>query len=150
MLQWLTSCRILTVFVGNRVREIKQASDLQFSYLPSDLRRSNWFSGPRWLCESDSSWPTSRLSVDSGVLQHIQSEWRKGHNLIEASLVVVPSLEEAPYGVIFERYSSFRKLLSVTATCALALQKLRKIRNRSDQLRFEDIFDAQRKWDLFI
>lgn len=78
VIDWLKSNKLLTPFVSRRVEEIKKNKDLIFRYVPSELNpadvatrptdlksdREKWLSGPDFLLQESSSWPTSTIRQD--------------------------------------------------------------------------------------
>ena len=89
VLMWLRTQRILTVFVENRLKELKATKDLEFRYVPTsdnpadigsrgcsfqELLSGKWFKAPDWLIADESEWPTTQLTVDTNTLDNIRSE----------------------------------------------------------------------------
>ena len=94
VLYWLKTKKPLSVFVENRIREIKLEEDVTFHYVntlhnPSDYATSGlsvqeimcsslWWHGPSWLQEEDTFWPVRNPSDTAPeVLQQANSEVRK-------------------------------------------------------------------------
>ena len=165
VMHWLRSTKVLSVFVENRLKEIRNAGNLEFRYVPTSnnpadlgtrptasfasLRNSMWFAGPDWLALPMEQWPTSDLTVDSETIEKIRSEWKNSEKLCEVSFVLHEPLSP-PFALEIARYSSLVKLLRVTATCGLALCKLRKSRAKSDCVGVADLNVARESWDKFV
>ena len=94
VLYWLKTKKPLSVFVENRIREIKLEEDVTFRYVPtlhnpSDyatrglsvqeiMCSSLWWHGPSWLQEEDTLWPVRNPSdTTPEVLQQANNEVRK-------------------------------------------------------------------------
>ena len=129
VLYWLKTKKPLSVFVENRIREIKLEEDVTFRYVPtlhnpSDyatrglsvqeiMCSSLWWHGPSWLQEEDMLWPVRNPSdTTPEVLQQANNEVRKSNP--EVSHVTVDEGKWLPFGIDQSRYSSLRKLLCVT------------------------------------
>ena len=86
MLHWLKTKKPLSIFIENRIEEIKSERDVIFHYVatyhnPSDLATrglsvqdimcsSLWWYGPSWLHDDDTLWPAWNFSyVAPEVLQ---------------------------------------------------------------------------------
>ena len=123
----------LSVFVANRLKEIRSLERVTFKYVPSadkptdlatqgkspkELSSSIWWNGPKWLEEPEEQWPNSK-TPEGDNLQEFNSEV-KGNNIhFEAKLL--PG--EDPFqgnrknlsGINEKRYSLLLRLLRVTA-----------------------------------
>ena len=89
-LHWIASAKPLSVFVGNRVKEIRAADDLTFRHVPSEDNpadlptrgcsvlqleaNSLWWNGPHWLADSPSTWPSLQPEVTPAVLDIVTLE----------------------------------------------------------------------------
>ena len=77
VLHWLKSVRPLPIFVSNRLKEIRQHTQVEFRYIntennPADLatrgkvlselrKNALWWTGPSWLTLNETDWPTFNL-----------------------------------------------------------------------------------------
>lgn len=94
VLHWIRSTKPLSVFVENRVKEIKSHRDLTFRYIASDHNPADlatrglsaselsecslWWHGPSWLATNYLSWPVWNLpEITSEQLEKIDTEVRK-------------------------------------------------------------------------
>ena len=139
VLHWLTTCKPLSVFVQNRVAEIRQHSTTTFSYIPtlqnpadlptrgctvSQIQASSlWWHGPSWLQRPEHTWPKWNLpTIASDILESVKQETR-GPTLLHTNTVVavIPATEErpsptnSPLSIDESKYSSLRKLFRVTS-----------------------------------
>ena len=80
----------LTVFVENRVKEIRGSGDLDLQYVasghnPADIASRGtttktlknsirWWNGPSWLTENKSQWPVWRLPANESYNRAVESE----------------------------------------------------------------------------
>ncbi|XP_061708236.1 uncharacterized protein LOC133518592 [Cydia pomonella] len=87
---WITSEGDWNIFVKNRVKEIRQHTNVEnWRHLPGllnpadlpsrgcnarQLLKSKWWEGPAWLKAKESEWPKSQLNVDE---QEVNKEARK-------------------------------------------------------------------------
>ena len=108
-----------------------------------------WFACPPWLSRPQECWSSSDLTVDSETIDKIRSEWKASDKLCEVSFVLHEPVA-APFGLELSRYSCLTKLLRVTATCSLALSKLRKSRPKTDCVGVADLTVAREFWDRFV
>ncbi|MCG8033321.1 MAG: DUF1759 domain-containing protein, partial [Candidatus Thiodiazotropha taylori] len=93
VIQWIASEKVLSVFVRNRVKEIRNHDDVEVNYIrskdnPADVasRGSSiqnlsenllWWHGPSWLNDPENSWPKSVQEVDLKTKQDYESELKK-------------------------------------------------------------------------
>ncbi|XP_057335050.1 uncharacterized protein LOC130673853 [Microplitis mediator] len=119
-LAWIKkSSVVLKVFESNRVKEIqKLTADVEWWYVgtktnPADAlsrgqfprefqTNSNWFQGPSWLSQSSNFWPTNPTLETQGPLE-----------TLELQCLVIQSEPS----VIFNRFSSYSKLINVISLC---------------------------------
>jgi len=90
-----------------------------------------WWNGPEWLESDTTLWPTWNVpAVNKEILEKIQSETKGPSTLYETATVANDSkqadTETSPFGIIVEIYSSFFKILRITAYANRFIQKLRK------------------------
>ena len=93
VLSWIRSDKDLTVFVANRVCEIKSHSDVTFSYVstkdnPADIATRGstvkmlcdnelWWQGQQWLKQTQSEWSDSEFSLNEQAKSEYESELKK-------------------------------------------------------------------------
>ena len=153
VLQWINSEKDLTVFVRNRVKEIKGHDDIVFGFVPShenpadiasrgttvqNLRENRlWWYGPKWLGGEMKNWLKPAKGVDEKAKLDYESELKKQKSQKEsASIQVSENVTEwgttiysgicTPVGIDCERYSTLTKLLRVTAYVLRFIRRLRK------------------------
>lgn len=130
VLAWIrTSPHNLQVFVGNRVKEIQELTNVSnWRYVPSDsnpadilsrgmsakaLKESKlWFSGPPWLQQSPRHWPPD-ISAQNPIFPKDLPEFKnQTHVLLQTNKELFP----------FVKFSSLTKLKRVTAYCLRFIQ----------------------------
>ena len=131
VLHWLKTRKPLSLFVENRVKEIKLEKDLIFRFVatdqnPSDLatrglsvkemmQSSLWWHGRSWLQDDPAVWTSwNFVELTPIILQQVESEARKLRPLIEVSNLVSEKKERLLLGMDDITYSSLRKLLHIT------------------------------------
>ena len=131
VLYWLKTRKPLSVFVENRIKEIKLEKDVTFCYVstvdnPADFATrglsvqeikcsSLWWHGPSWLQDDDSLWPVGSYSDTAPeILQQTDNEVRKLKPSCEVSNIAVDEKASLVFGIDPLRYSSLRKLLRIT------------------------------------
>ena len=93
VLKWLQSEKDLSVFVRNRVKEIKSHSDVKFHHIsskdnPADIATRGadiqslycnqlWWHGPKWLQRPDEEWPLSGIDDDERTNLEYEKEVKK-------------------------------------------------------------------------
>ena len=164
VLHWLNTEKHISVFVNNRVREIKKHSDIEFRYVstkcnPADIasrgcdtkkisESSLWWHGPEWLANPLSTWPTNECDtqINDESKQNFESEvkTKESNLLIDAQNAQTIS---TPLGIDIERFSTLTKLFRVTATALRFIQKL-KSNNVKGCLTNDEIERAEEMWIL--
>ena len=173
VLKWIDSEKDLSVFVANRVNEIKSDGDIVFGYVtsgenPADITSRGatfqnlcqdklWWNGPNWLTEPDTEWPgtlkefSQRAEIDSRAelkkSDAIQSS--KVSNVSE-NVVTDNSRNSSPFEIKSENYSSFTKLIRVTALVIRFINKLRKTKSVQGQLSSSELKKAENMWVVYI
>lgn len=160
VLHWLKSEKTLQAFVKNRVAEIKQNDGITFRYIsthenPADIAtrgtttealKSNkiWWCGPQWLSEPEGEWPVCEID-DTEKHEEIEPE-------ADAVLVALSGETrcDPPYGIDCEAFSSWSRLLRVTAWVERFVQKTRRKERTSGALKSCEIKRAELKWLLYI
>ena len=102
VLYWLETTKPLSVFVANRVKEIKSLGGVTFSHVtskdnpadmatrgrsPDELSSSIWWNGPLWLTKSAQQWPHTELVINERTKGQAESEVSGNKILYEAKLV---------------------------------------------------------------
>ena len=154
VLKWINSDKDLSVFVKNRVKEIKSHDGIVFGFVtsrenPADIasRGSNiqtlgenhlWWHWLRWL--SGTEWPESTEELDEETKQDYESELKKGESVKERTLLQMPdnisdistysSSSCAPFDIDCDRYSTVTKVVRVTA---YVHRFIKMIRNQSSE-----------------
>ena len=141
VIKWINSVKDLSVFVRNRVTEIRSHDDIQINYVrskenPADIAsrgssvkklRSDqlWWHGPVWLQNSESEWSKMPSEIDDTSEHDYESELKVRKRQNETELLQVTHEKESmkantssnfpPLEMDIERFSSLSKLLRVTA-----------------------------------
>ena len=168
VLYWLQTKKPLSVFVANRLKEIKSLEGVIFKHVPSEdnpadlatrgkspreLSLSIWWSGPKWLKEPKEQWPNSK-TPQSDNLTEFNSEVRGNKILFEAKLLAGEDPSQGNRRNLSDinekRYSSLLKLLRVTAWLFRAVNKLMKRDTVVGPLTVLELHNAKRLWDLHI
>ena len=173
VLHWLKTSKPLSVFVANRVKEIKSLTGVTYAHVPSkdnpadmatrgkspeELSSSIWWNGPVWLAKPVQQWPDSRSIDSDDSPQGFETEVKGSKTFYEAKLVCGEDLPREPMetrhnlSVIDEnRYPSLLKLLRVTAW---ALRFISKLKNGRDlltgPLTAQEMRKAKLLWELHI
>ena len=172
VLCWIDSKKTLNTFVENRVKEIKQQKDISFHYIPTkenpadiasrgtstiELQRHKlWWNGPDWLIKPTIECPVWNFNKENETLvSETESELKKSRVMYEAKVVAADgssrengerSMPQTPSGINISRFSSFTKLLRVTALVLKFIAKLKKVKNGNDPLEVSEILVAEQKW----
>ena len=113
---------------------------------------SLWQHGPSWLNKEEKFWPEWNISKADGRLQNLIAAEEKKTVLYETSLLIEEDLQEpnskTPFGIQETRYSSFSKLIRVTAWVLRFIQKTRKQSSSSGELTAREILLAEEHWIL--
>ncbi|XP_018367943.1 PREDICTED: uncharacterized protein LOC108764289 [Trachymyrmex cornetzi] len=93
-----------------------------------------WWTGPSWLSETPSSWPT--LSIPTTNKELLEEKPTK----INVALVTIKLWD------LVLKYSSLNKLVRITALCRRAIAKLRKTATSLTTLTTQELEDARLFW----
>ena len=143
VLYWLKTPKPLSVFVANRVKEIRTLEAVTFCHVtsednPADMASrgkspeelsSSWWNGPHWLTRPIREWPRSNMINDETSRKETESEVKCNKVLYEAKLVSAEGPLEKPIDlsdIDEQRHSSLYKLLRVTAWVLRFANRLRK------------------------
>ena len=173
VLKWIDSEKDLSVFVANRVNEIKSDGDIVFGYVtsgenPADIASRGatfqnlcqdklWWNGPNWLTEPDTEWPgtlkefSQRAEIDSRA-ELKKSDAIQSSKVLNVSQNVVTdnSRNSSPFEIKSENYSSFTKLIRVTALVIRFINKLRKTEIVQRPLSSSELKKAENMWVVYI
>ena len=134
LLQWIKNRENTSIFVRNRVTEIINETDVVFRYInmkhsPADIptrgmsikelkNNELWWYGPEWLLQDPNEWPQWNARLVEANSESVSEERGKKHVILEVS-GTAPDEKKVKVRKLFEideaRYSSFKKLLKVTA-----------------------------------
>ena len=162
VLYWLKTRKPLSVFVDNRIKEIKQQPDIKFRYIasshnPADLatrgttvselsKSSLWWHGPSWLETNSLSWPVWNLSeITSDDFKHLESETKKSKFSGEVAHVVGTE-RMLLFGMERLPCSSLRGLLRISVHVLRFLKM--KIWNKLDETK-RNLFQHKLLKDVF-
>ncbi|XP_060605577.1 uncharacterized protein LOC132758081 [Ruditapes philippinarum] len=151
VLHWLHTKKQLSVFVKNRVNEIKKISEnVTISYVPSKdnpadiasrgqnlMNNKLWWEGPAWLKSEPGEWPQFKVPHNNKEDNSYESEIRKLKKPSEISLVqpsrgtntIENTSSDENTGLLTinsQRFSSLTKLLRVTALVLRFCEKTTK------------------------
>ncbi|GFV68586.1 ethanolamine-phosphate cytidylyltransferase [Trichonephila clavipes] len=121
VLGWITNSELWNTFVGNRVREIRELTNVEdWRFVPGDLNPadlpshscdwsqlfwSQWWEGPKWLYEIPECWPHTEITLPQEALL----ERRK-------SVAVNLTMDTNDnFGNRFLYFSSYPKIIYMTA-----------------------------------
>jgi hypothetical protein len=173
VLHWLHTKKQLSVFVKNRVNEIKKISEnVTISYVPSKdnpadiasrgtlcqnlMNNKLWWEGPAWLKNEPGEWPQFKVPHNSKEDNSYESEIRKLKKPSEISLVQpsrgTNTIENTssdentgPLTINSQRFSSLTKLLRVTALVLRFVRKLQK-KNTTRYITCDEIKESENMW----
>lgn len=172
VLYWLKTPKPLSVFVANRVKEIKTLEAVTFCHVssednpadmasrgksPEELSSSMWWNGPLWLTKPIKEWPRSEVIIDDESSKRDSESEVKGNKVFyEAKLVSAegPSEEHITRPDLSDfdesRHSSLYKLLRTTAWVLRFINRLRKKEPMTGPLSTYEIERAKLLWELHI
>lgn len=176
VLKWLRSQKDLSVFVRNRVKEINSHGDITFHYVKSNENRADiatrgtdihslsenrlWWHGPIWLKETEEKWKTSVTDTDEQKDLDYDSEVKKQKLVKETTLLntsenktgleTYSSGKCAPFGIECDRYSSFTKMIKVTALVIRFIRILQNPKYEKTALTSTELNDAETMWVKYI
>ncbi|KAF8789814.1 hypothetical protein HNY73_007724 [Argiope bruennichi] len=119
------------VFVKNRIKEIQNITNpTEWNHTPGtdnpadlisrgltvhELRNSNfWWHGPNWLLKNECKWPKlAKINNETNIKEDADNLELKKNVLISSTIAKVNPLNDD----LIKRYSSFGKLIRVTAWC---------------------------------
>ena len=168
VLHWLKSTKVLSVFVENRVKEIKESNNLLFRYIPTDqnpadigsrgcscleLKQSFWWEGPDWLKLPENNWPNFKdFEPNPENISKIDSENRSKESIVQTNLVSVANERDGsgPLTIDIKRYSTSNKLVRMTAWIMRFVNNLKGFHEKSNILNVREIQEAKHIWEKYI
>ncbi|XP_011858081.1 PREDICTED: uncharacterized protein LOC105555666 [Vollenhovia emeryi] len=136
VIHWLRgSSRNWTTFVANRVGQIQSltsiedwrhisskenpADALSRGIMPEELLHSNmWWYGPEWLKSVESHWPISAIDIPNDIPDRRRPDKTFSFHVTASDLG------------LFERYSSYEKLIRIVAYCLRFINAVKHKRER--------------------
>ena len=172
VLYWLKTSKPLSVFVTNRIKEIRSLKEAIFNHVssednpadlairgksPQELSLSIWWNGPTWLRNPIQQWPDSKLpKIEASCQQQLETEIKGSKILFEAKLISGEDLsQELPRkptlsDIDEKRYSSLLRLLRVTAWVLRFINNLIKRDAIRGMLTVQELDRAKLLWELYI
>ncbi|XP_053372928.1 uncharacterized protein LOC128546437 [Mercenaria mercenaria] len=155
VLKWISSSKSQPVFISNRVREIRELTDgFQWQYCPTDSNPADflsrgvtydnfldnrlWMNGPIWL-KNDTSFPQGDCKLivyDSCENESESSNSETAVLTSTQSKLPNPSVLEI---IDIQRFSSYRKLLRVTAYVIRFVNNCRNVKKSRGPLESHEI-----------
>ncbi|GIX76329.1 uncharacterized protein CEXT_525711 [Caerostris extrusa] len=150
ILTWITSREQWSVFVTNRISEIRKlttsedwfhistdqnpADILSRGCGPKQLQKHKWWQGPAWLKNSKEQWPKSAVNINK---KEVETEKRK--SVISANNTELESISLQ----LAKRFSRFSKMIRVMAWI-LRFQPNAKDLRKCTELKNEELLNAQK------
>ncbi|XP_045185375.2 uncharacterized protein LOC123543362 [Mercenaria mercenaria] len=164
VLSWIATDKPLSVFVQNRVNEIKQQSNIKFGYIPSAENPADKASrgcSLQSLIASDLWWHGPVCLKQPNILPEItitpefKPELRGEKQEVELGVLSPDQKQEADqykprsngmFGLDSENFSSLTKLLRITAFVLRFVRKLQKRSTECGPLKSYEISEAEIAW----
>jgi hypothetical protein len=160
-LHWINSPKVLSVYVENRVKEIRAEKSYQLRYVPTEdnpadllsrgcsattLKESSlWWNGPEFLQKPESEWPSME---NVNILNSDDTAEEKTTPVVTLSNTSRKTNEESAYP--FSIYSSLPKLLRITCWVrrfiTFSKDRIARKTNASSTLRVFEMHNAQMFW----
>ena len=171
VLHWLQTKKPLSVFVTNRIKEIKSLEGLTFRYIPtqenpadlatrgkspSELASSVWWNGPTWLSGPQSQWPEPKVPEFDQNSSEVIAEVTGPKILFETQFVAAEGPAEALRKVInlsdnkIEKFSSLQRLFRITAWVIRFANKFMNREVPTESLVVQEIEKARLLWDMYV
>ena len=171
VLHWLQTKKPLSVFVINRLKEIKSLEGTTFRYIPTqenpadlatrgkspfELSSSIWWNGPAWLSQPQSQWPEPKVPDFNQSSLEVSAEVTGPKVLFEAKLVAAEDPVEGLKKVInlsdikIKKFSSLQRLLRITAWVIRVANKFMKREISTESLTVQEIEKARLLWDRYV
>lgn len=172
VLKWIESEKDLSVFVANRVKEIKSDCDVVFGYVaskenPADaasrgttfetlISEQLWWHGPQWLFDLEKGWPGTVEEYTEEAKNEARSELKKSASGIPTEVLNVSEASGTyltgnctPFGIKSENYSSISKLLRVTALVIRFINNLKRSSCNKGPLTSSELNEAEKMWIVY-
>lgn len=162
VLDWMNSDKHLPVFIKNRVEEIKSHKDVTISYVNTQENSADiatrgstiedlygnqiWWHGPTWLLRDFEAYVKYSLASNEGQNDTSNNEC----NMISVNKTKTEIGNNPPFQIDIEAYSSFTKLLRVTALVLRFIRKLRREHSETGTIKHDEIQKAENMWLLHI
>jgi hypothetical protein len=159
---WIESDKNLPVFVKNRVCEIKSVESMHIRYIntkenPADvatrgtnpkalMENSLWWNGPIWLSDPSSTWSSQKELFHKDCDKNVEERTVPIASLIADDTKHEIVIQSGPYNIDIERYSSYTRLIRVTALVMKFIKKLQKQSTSDVFLTSTDLKDAENVW----
>ena len=162
VLHWISSTKILPVFIENRVKEIRGHTKAKFQYVntkdnPADIatrgvsilrlcEENLWWHGPNWMILPCVNWP--KMVPDSAKLDEIENDKTnmedspKNENVLTSQ----PIDSESPFGIDERNFSSMQRLVRVTAWCHRFIKRIRGHSLETKYLSYDELYTAEIMW----
>ena len=169
VLHWLNERKPLSVFVENRLKQIREEKNMDFRYVstsdnPADLGTrisstnmldtGRWLHGPPWLANPESTWPVKDFTSATIEADKNYQEELKGEKLFFSISTVVTEKKlkppNYPYNIPLENYSSLQKVLRITSWCTRFLNNLKGPKIKNDILEAQELEKARQKWEISV
>ena len=157
VLWWLSNNKNTKVFVANRIKKIKELG-AETRYCPtesnladmptrgmrvSSLKENNvWWNGPDFLNDDESRWP---LTVIKPPINDESCE-----NETSMLQIVTGPREGPPFGIQAHHFSSFRKLIRITAYMDRAVKAFKHQPPHFRYITAQELKDAKISWFRYL
>ena len=154
VIDWFRSERELDRFVINKIKEIR-TYDINIGHVssednPADIAsrgesacklviNKKWWKGPEWLSINDNTLQPQTYEINKEILNAAVNEEKGSKILYEVGLVTSDVNTNGPLGINEEKYSSFTKLIRVTAWCVRFVNNASKGRFNERQVNEEQV-----------
>ena len=157
VLYWIKSKRTLPVFVHRRISEIRRSSVQEFRFVPTKDNPADmitrgqpaealsqnllWWEGPEWLQRDQSQWPEN-LTIN-------EKDFKEDTDPTTEALLVPEQTPATPFDLDTDRFSSLKRLLSVTAWCLRAVSRFKRRNEETEagmSLTAKEINSAKLLW----
>ncbi|XP_057305456.1 uncharacterized protein LOC130642387 [Hydractinia symbiolongicarpus] len=168
VLSWIKGTKTSSVFVNNRISEIKQLPNTTIKYIntkenPADLPTRGlssealsscnlWWHGPKWLTKDQTFWPDWNIP-EVNLDEAPKKDASKTNVLHEFAGAVQQTMKlqlQSPFMIEETRYSSLKKLLRATAYASRFIQSTKGIRPASNTLIAKEIEESEKKWIKYV
>ena len=154
VLYWIKGQGTWTQFVRNRTQAIQDKGDLKWHYVPTSENPSDqgsrgaeprklgrlWFEGPNWLSSPD-KWPSQPEVCETSetVAETVKPK-------LENQMLAKEEKKDLIVDELLHRYSSYWKLLRVTAYVKRFVNNCKETEKQKGPLKTEELQAAERFW----